>query len=441
MTRLQHPLSDADYLRIGLKLRELVTPGLTPEDAERLLTTANIKRFSMALTHRWSRTKDNLEVDEILGDKAIAYRLMRWLRRTFPEERRESVFSLIVAKFLSKDKLAQYSERLGLPELLIKPLQFERTKSDKEDLFEATMGALVILGDETFGEGAGLVLVQSIVEPIFVQEGINPANLRNYIDAVSLLKMAVNVLYNKEPHYRHKEYTTTEPDGRKTLWFTSTAFLEVPVEGKPGARVGRFEEVEYKVEELAHLEPKEAARSKQEAKEAVSLKALAAKGWTYDYIEDERQKKDAANQQRYRESLEEKIRGMRQELLSKKLTPAAFVPAKVMVRGKTKYVPVPAPATNKVQLDDDAELVRQVGPELAGQLQLPVEAQFESEKDDKGDTVVLLFTAGASGELEERGGIPVKPSQIANGYRQLVMAYVAKLRHELRLPPAPSRGT
>lgn len=441
-TRMQHPLSDADYLRIGLKLRQLVTPGLNNEDAEKLTTRKNIERFSLAFTHRWSRTKENLEVDEILGDKAIGYSLMRWLRKTFPHETRESVFSLIVAKFLSKTKLSQYSNQLGLPELLIKPTQFQRTKTDEEDIFEAVMGAIVIIGDETFGEGMGIIIVQSIVVPIFESENIDPANLRDYIDSVSLLKMASNVMYNTDPKLPTEQYTTVETDGRKTLWFGAKAILKVPKVDEKETKEPtkkRFQKVNNEEVELAKLEETEYARTKQEAKEAVARKALQIKGWTYDYIDEQRQEKDAANQEKYKTMLAERIQGIREEILGKKMQVAAFVPTKVVVKGKTKYVGA-ASTTSKPIETEDAELTRRFGPNLAAQLRLPVDVTFEIEKDEAGgDTIVLLFTGGIGGIQEERGAIPVRPSQLHTGYRQLVLSYIGFLRTKLGLPPIPTR--
>jgi dsRNA-specific ribonuclease len=122
---MEKPL-DAFEVKLALKIRELVSDGLVEEDIERLLTAENIRRFKWAVTHRYA-SADNSEIDELMGDKANGYLLLKWLRKTYPNERRESALSIIVAKFLSKEKLAQYSKELGLRELLIKPPEFKQT--------------------------------------------------------------------------------------------------------------------------------------------------------------------------------------------------------------------------------------------------------------------------------------------------------------------------
>jgi dsRNA-specific ribonuclease len=427
-------LTEVEMTRIALKVRQLVSPGLVKEDVERLISRKNVTRISHAFTHR-DTSEDNLETDEITGDKANGYVLISWLRRRFPNTRSEAILSIIIAKFLSKEKLAQYSKDLGLAELLRKPKNIRATEGDYEDVFEAVMGALTIVGDETFGAGAGILLVRSILEPIFEREGIDPAKVRDYYDAVSLLKMATNVKYGEDPKTHLTQIRS--PDG--SYWYSATVFSKRRKELPEGAqRQGGFQKVEYEETMLAELTKTEYAKNKQRAKEAVSRKALTLQGWTYDTIIKEREKKDADNQQRYREQLSERIASLREEVLSRRMLPSDVEGQRVKLGRKT--ITVAVEVERKRADGDDDFLLGKYGKELAHELTLPVEAKFETEKDeDDADVVVILFTTSAEGVYVSRANVRERPTQLQNGYRRLVPTYLSSLRERLGLPPVERR--
>jgi dsRNA-specific ribonuclease len=439
--------------KLALKIRELLSPRLEEADIKKLVAPHRVLRFQEAVTHRYA-SRLNYEIDELLGDKANGFILMKWLRKMFPNERRESVFSTIIAKFLSKEKLAQYSRELRLPEILIKPKEYEQTETDKEDLFEAVMGAFIIIGDDAFGEGAGALIVQGIVEPIFVREGIDPEKLREYIDPVSLLKMGANVLYGTDPIYPITEVEEVDKEtGRRTPWYRASVKVRVRVSvevvevggevggGRGGRGAGRGgrgsgrgsrggggggrpprEETRFEERLLASLDgPDEWQPSKPKAKEAVARKALLKEGWTFDTIEEERRKKDTKAKEKHRAKLARAIDEIREESLAKLSDDVR--------RGEKKGT------------SDDALLARKYGLELAHQLALPVEADFESDvNEDVGDAVVVLYTTDSTGTLVLRSSVRERRTQIGNAYHRLVSGYVTRLRDELGLGPRGPRG-
>lgn len=403
-----------DHL-IRLKIIQLLKPLLRPEDLEKLLQPEPLKIFRQAFVHRYASSV-NYEVYELLGDKANSFALTLWLKQTFPDEQRESSFSSIIAKFLSKENLAEYSRRWGLPNLIIKPNQkdFPVTETDKEDLFESLTGAIVINAEKYLSEGAGFLLVKELLTPIFVSEGINPANLRDYIDAVSLLKMGANVLYGPDPLYTYHQFIVLE-EGKEVIFFTAEAIKVV--------RQGR----EFKKELWASLDRNNAQRSKKEAKEEVSKLALRKEGWTLDTIDEAREKKDAKAIEKYLERLNTEITSIREEL-SKRLRTETSERVPVYKTGTKKLIGTEEIA--KERKDLDRYITEKYGIETTAMLKLPVQAKFEYDRDNKDseDVAVLMYTPNSKGEFVERSDIRIRKTQVHQGYYKLVQTYLNNIK-------------
>ena len=434
-------ISEEHYDAIQKKILFLLSPILSKENVAKLLGPRPMATFVQAFTHRYA-SQLNLETLELLGDKMGSYALILWLKENFPNEQRESAFSTIIAKFLSKEKLSQYSQKLGLPALLIKPKEFPATETDKEDLFEAVMGAIVMTSERELSEGAGSIVVKEFLSRIFVEQKIDPANLRDYIDPVSLLKMATNVLYGTDPRYVEREFQQDSLDKKSVIiYFSATVYRRVrQQEAKPGE--GRTREIVYKEEEMAHLEEQERERTKQKAKEAASKKALVRYKWTFDTIEEERRKKDIVNQQKYLGNLAKAIAEVREEVLERLRSTEQAASEKLVPIFKGKKVQSMEKVVSKTKRSAEEMIREKYGETAAAELRLPVEAAFEVDKnEEQGDIAVVLQTKNEHHVYVQRAAVRSKPSQLADAYFRLVRMYVEKLRKDLDLPPRAPRTT
>jgi dsRNA-specific ribonuclease len=462
-------------VRLKRKLIQLLSPHLDGEDLDRMTAPEALKMFKQGFTHRYAVKSKNYEIFEFLGDKVNAAVMAAWLKKTFPDETRESVFSVIIAKFLSKEKLAEYSTTIGFKDLLIKPPEFPVIESDIEDVFESFMGVLKEAGDLFISEGVGTVLVSALLIPIFIKQGIDPAKAAEYIDAVTLLKHGFNAVYKSDPSYEEIPYTRKE--GTQTVTFyKAKVYGRIPQKEKPNnnggipnnsnnngynsvdrgrgngyrgnndrgrgnddrgrgnyrgrgafnrGRGGNMQnttqsfqpKIIYDKVLLAELTDDEAKTSKSRAKEAVSKKALIKLQWSPEFIEQKRAEKDDKDITKNMLKLASEIEKLREQAIE------GF-----KYTGSTQ-------STKKAQ-DAYLDSTYKKGPtgELPSFLLSKPFVRFEIERpEDLGDVFVIMYVKNSSGIEEATGSIPVKPRQIGDGARRLLTQYVDHVRNILKL--------
>lgn len=384
--------------RLRAKMIELLHRVMPESDMEKMLSNDAMALYRQAFTHRYADKTKNYETLELLGDKFNGAVLMNWLFLKFPGERDEGVLSDIVAFFLSKPKLAEYSQMLGLPSLLIKPELYPPVPSDYEDIFEALMGAIIRCAHRYIAPYSGSAVVAGILEPIFEAQRINPANRKDYIDKVSLLKQGANVFTGHDPSYKVESHIQRTREGgreRVQTFYSCSVFL--------------FDTGRQEYLPAASLERSEYATSKQRAKEAVSVKALeklAPKGWTWEGIEGERKRKEEESSRVQRTFIEESIVALR----------------KIALRGMRGG-------------SEKEFLEARFGSKKARLLSTPVDSLFSVERNEdigeKTDVAVELFIRYEDEPYTLQGTLISKPNSVANSYRRLAAEYIKQVEETL----------
>lgn len=113
---------------------------------------------------------ENYEILEKIGDAAmkdafIPYIINRYARQNRRLDQRE--ISLVQARYLSGRELAPIASRLNLSRYVLSLL--DKSMKTYEDVFEAVVGALKIIGDYKFDRGQGQLIVEEFVTSIFDQ--------------------------------------------------------------------------------------------------------------------------------------------------------------------------------------------------------------------------------------------------------------------------------
>jgi dsRNA-specific ribonuclease len=449
-----------------LLIIKLLSGHLPVPDLESIAQNADVVAlFRRAFTHRYSSVDNNLEVLEFLGDSRCRAALATWLVKKFPTETREAVFSEITSHFLSKTKLTEYSIELGLPSYIIKPEGIPKTDDDKEDIFEAVMGAIFIACEDFIMNGTGDFVLESILSPIFEKQGINPEKRREYIDAVSLLKRGVNTFFKgRDPSYKIQEKMTSDPNFvyRTIMLYEARVTIPIGIEkggeeamdmdagrspgagrgngdlpypsgqrggwrgdrsrggrgrGRGGMRNVPFSRPERYLMKTFELLPEQAQRSKQKAKELVSKIAIQYMRWDFDVIEAERRRRDEQATFRFL------------ELLGDRLT---------KIRGILGGEGV---VSKKEQWHSLQKRLLSLYPRKETEISLLSPRNTYSfsvayKKELADVEVMLAIKTRESGSFTTIENVISKPGAVASAYKRLVLAYTARIAVAFSIDPA-----
>ena len=188
-------------------LRNIFKYIMKEEDMELILAPAPLKIFETAFTHRFV-SDENYEIFEKIGDKILSSCFGMYLRRKFPSKNDPEFFNLVETFYCAKSKLKEISSKLGLPKYLVSPSLSTPNRSDKEDLFEAFIGATTVVCDEFITMHFGYGVAYELLAKLYDQEDIDPNNYLQYKSYVGQLKEIYdvknwgNVIYRDNEKYR-----------------------------------------------------------------------------------------------------------------------------------------------------------------------------------------------------------------------------------------------
>lgn len=403
--------------------------------------------FKIAMTTRYFSIDENSEILEFVGDKIASAVLADWLEETFPDEKNESSFSEINTKFVSKPKMAEYSDGFGFYPLIRKPKEFEELNhTDREDACEAFIGALFKVGEnigiakdgKTLTKYSGKVgetrfrigfdLVRLFLTPIWIKQEINPKNINNYKNEITLLKEGHNVFYNGDPIYKTTEIKQPNGKGGFNTFYIATVYKRIPTDRqiKPGERIDRrnamqpkeMQNREFKTVPMAKLEGNDIVTygtSKSVAEARVAYLALKKEGWTPDVVREQRIKKDKEKIAKFVQEVKDNIIETRRDALK-------------LIYGNDNK--------KRSQQEEDVILEKKFG--INGRrLELPPEITFYSKFIDgiQSYSVVLYAKDPETGDMRAVGSIFEKKAKLPMAYRRLNKQYIDEIRMNIGLDP------
>ncbi len=114
-------------------LKEILGKIMGQQDVKLMLQKGGYKIFRKAFTHKSVDINENYEVLELLGDSKLESAFNDYLYHKFPQVTSPAVFTTLITYYLSKNKLAELSDKLGLSKFIITNETISTT--DKEDIF------------------------------------------------------------------------------------------------------------------------------------------------------------------------------------------------------------------------------------------------------------------------------------------------------------------
>lgn len=173
-------------------LQVLLGKLMSKEEVEKCLKPEGYKIFRKGFTHKSAHENENYEVLELLGDSKLEAAFQDYLYHKFPHVTSPAVFTTLVTHYLSKAELARISESFGFPKYLMMNKEYhpsvEEFMTDKEDVFEAFIGALAVVCDMQLQRHMGNVYVAEFVQKVFDKENVDVKDYQKYKTNVSVLK-------------------------------------------------------------------------------------------------------------------------------------------------------------------------------------------------------------------------------------------------------------
>src|SRR3989338_1633041 len=127
---------------------------------------------------------------------------MQYLNKKFPTVTSPAIFTTLSTHYLAKNKLSELSDQLGFSDYIIKLTVSDKINaSDKEDVFESFIGALVTVADNNVQEYMGYIYAYQFVKKVYDREDIDIEGYQRYKTSVSVLKEMFD--NKKEIYYSH----------------------------------------------------------------------------------------------------------------------------------------------------------------------------------------------------------------------------------------------
>lgn len=425
---------------------------LVDEELFKVITNKkNLALIRKACTHRYWSEDFHYEILEIRGDAGVADTLQNFLITYFPDEKRESTFSDIQSKFVGNEKSTEYSDNWALYEVIRKPEAFEITPSDREDVFEAFCGAIILIGDnliltdedgEQYNISIGNQLLQALLYPVFIEQGIDPAKAAEYKEKVTILSEACKTFFHSDAEYVIKEIVEPNAKGGTTTFYSAIVYKRVLSKSTSSddlKQLSKYEErrnamqkqelrgQQFKRVELARMDtPDEInvyGRSKKSAKERVAELALIKNNWTADYIFSVKEKNEKERTKKFSQEVVDNLIRTRKDALD-----LLFGPQKKPKEGKK--------IKKRSQEEEDAALEEAYGPAGVA-LQLPPQVSFKVKfiKNTNQFNIILYVFDRDIQEMRSVSAFTEKKSELNNAYRRLNKEYIASIRQKIGLPP------
>lgn len=248
-------------------------PGNVKDEAiKKLLTPKAMQKFKMAFVSKLSDRYNNYELAEFVGDGMLHAYVAKFIVTRFPQIKNPD-WTTRLTQFLSKSKtLGSLAYQSGFHSFAQIPNDIPRDLKDNtfadtmEDIFEAFIGTVVTVFDESYPDGVGYAVAKNIAFHYFYKVDI-PLNREGLWDPVTRLKE----LYEK---YR---WPDQPKDIYRLFYDKSSGKTTIQVWGWPTGNVFSRETAVKVAEVTADVRDrdKKVAKKKQSMlKESVSKEAI-----------------------------------------------------------------------------------------------------------------------------------------------------------------------
>lgn len=156
--------------------------------AENAIEEYWLPAFSTSMYGRANQVED-LQVAEKIGDAVLKYAFLSWLRaKIYPEVTEPGVYSIMETKFTGKLFLKDLSMQLGFDKYARVATGEGITDDVLEDIFEAFLGQLVLVGDQLIQPFSGILLAQKWIYYVYNKYAwdlADPTNFKNLVSYVT----------------------------------------------------------------------------------------------------------------------------------------------------------------------------------------------------------------------------------------------------------------
>lgn len=227
-----HPLENSNFKNFISSVLE-IRGGVKPPNIAKIVNNSkNMEIFRRAFTHRSAYPLKSYEKSEFIGDTIVNAVVANYIRKKFPFIETEKWMTGVKHKLISSKTLAQLSIAAGYDKYLIlrgkalveknempDPYSNEKYLAVLEDVFEAFIGAIGNIIDDTFNEGKmgpGISVAENIISSHLNEIKIS-LNYAGVFDPVTRLKE----IYDRRAwNFNASHKTEDNPDGGKhtTIW-------------------------------------------------------------------------------------------------------------------------------------------------------------------------------------------------------------------------------
>jgi dsRNA-specific ribonuclease len=175
-----------------------------------LLTSEAMEIFDAAFTSQQANNENNYEFYEQIGDSAITQFIITYSYKRFPQLRNHKgvpIVARIRILYAAKNALFLLAQKLGFhPYITCTKHQHEKqVKDTMEDVFEAFVGAAVVVFDTKFKPGVGYGIVYDMLSKIFDDIDID-LSYENLTDEKTRMKELVEYMNLTESFKTQMEY-------------------------------------------------------------------------------------------------------------------------------------------------------------------------------------------------------------------------------------------